>query len=103
MKWYHFQPRPLEFERMVNNLLLLVLISAQMRNQKTKSNCAPDEPLMLENGFPESNCSNNLLVLDWDMFELCFASNYFNFFTHFCVRNDMMFYTVDCELEIVGE
>ena len=58
---------------------------------------------MLENGFPESNCNNNLLVLDWDMFELCFLSNYFNFFTHFCVHNDMMFYTVDCESEILCE
>ena len=36
---------------------------------KMKLNCAPDGSVMLANGFPESNCNNNLLVLDWDMFE----------------------------------
>ena len=70
---------------------------------KTKSNCALDGSVMLANGFSESNCNNNLLVLDWDMFELYFVSNYFHFFIHFFVRNDVTFYTVDCEFEILCE
>ena len=70
---------------------------------KTKSNCAPDGSVMSANGFPESNCNNNLLVLDWDMFELYFVSNYFHFFIHFFFRNAVMFYAVDCEFEILCE
>ena len=34
IKWYHLLPTPLEFERMVNHLVLLVLFSTQTRNQK---------------------------------------------------------------------
>ena len=30
---------------------------------KTKSNCATDGLEMLENGFSEYNCNNNMLVL----------------------------------------
>ena len=70
---------------------------------KTKLNCAPDGSVMLLNGFPESNCNNNLPVLDWDIFELYFVSNYFHFFIHFFVRNDVMFYIVDSEFEIPCE
>ena len=69
---------------------------------KTKLYCAPDGSVMLANGFPEPNCNNNLLVLDWGMSELYFVSNYFHFFIHF-VRNDVMFYTIDCEFEILCE
>ena len=36
IKWYHLLPTPLEFERVVNHLVLLVLISTQTRNQKQK-------------------------------------------------------------------
>ena len=70
---------------------------------KTKSNCAPDGSVMLANGFPESNCNYNLLILDWDMFKLYFVSNYFHFVIHFFVHNDAMFYMVDCEFEILCE
>ena len=70
---------------------------------KTKSNCAPDGSVILANGFLEQNCNNNLLVLSWEMFELHFVSNYFNLLIHLFVRNDMMFYTVDCEFEILCE
>ena len=70
---------------------------------KTKSNCAPDGSVILANGFPESNSDNNLLVLDWDMFELYFVNNCFHFFIHFFVRNDVMFYTADCEFEMLCE
>ena len=71
---------------------------------KTKSNCAPDGSVMLANGFRESNCiNNNLLVLDLDIFELYFVSKFFHFFIHFFVRNDVMFYKVDCEFEILCE
>ena len=78
-----------------------------MRNpkveMKTKLNHAPDGSAMLANSFSELNCNNNLLVLDWDMFELYFVSDYFHFFIHFFVRNDLMFYTVDCKFEILCE
>ena len=47
-EWYHLLPTPLEFERMVNHLVMLVLISTQ-----TKSNCAPDRSVMLANSFLE--------------------------------------------------
>ena len=33
IKWYHLLPTPLEFECMVDHLVLLVLMSTQMRNQ----------------------------------------------------------------------
>ena len=35
------------------------------------------------------------------MFELYSVSNYFNFFIHFFVRNDVMFYTVVYEFELL--
>ena len=71
---------------------------------KTKSNCAPDGSVMLANGFWESNCiNNNLLVLDWDMSALHFVSKFFHFFIHFFIRNDVMFYMVDCEFKILCE
>ena len=70
---------------------------------KTKSNCVPDGLVMLANGFSEYNGNNNLLVLDWDMFELNLESNYFHFFIHFFVRSDVMFDTVDCKFEILYE
>ena len=69
----------------------------------TKSNCALDGSVMLANGFSEENCNNNLLVLNWDMFEIYFVSRYFHFFMHLFIRNDAMFYTVDCEFEILCE
>ena len=57
IKWYHLLPMPLEFERMVSHLglVLLVLNSTQKRKveMKTKSNCAPDGSVMLGNGFSE--------------------------------------------------
>ena len=58
---------------------------------------------MLANAFSEQSCKNNLLVIDWDMFELYFVSNYFHLFIHFFVRNDVMFYTIDCKFEILCE
>ena len=70
---------------------------------KTKINCAPHGSVLLANGFSEYICNNNLLVLDWDMFELYFVSNYLHFFIHFFVRNDVMFYNVVCEFEILCE
>ena len=70
---------------------------------KTKSNCASDGSILLANIFSEQNCNINLLVLDWNMFGLYFVSNYFHFFIHFFVRSDVMFYTADCEFEILCE
>ena len=67
---------------------------------KTKSNHASDGSVMLANGLLEYNCNNNLLVLNWDMFELYVVSYYF---IHFFVRNDVMFYTVDCKSEVLCE
>ena len=57
IKWYHLLLTPLEFERMVSHLVLLVF--AQHSDEKLKvemkrkSNCAPDGSVMLANDFPE--------------------------------------------------
>ena len=69
---------------------------------KTKLNCAPDGSVILANNFPEPNC-NNLLVLNWEIFESYFVSNYFNFFIHLFVCNDVMFYTVDFKFDKLCE
>ena len=58
---------------------------------KTKSDCAPDGSVMLVNDFP----SRIVIILYWNMFELYFVSNYFHFFIHLFVHNDVMFYTID--------
>ena len=67
---------------------------------KTKPSRAPDGSVMLANRFSELN-RNDLLELNWDMFELYFLSNYFHFFIHFFDRNDVMFYTLDCKFRIL--
>ena len=67
---------------------------------KTKSNCAPDGSVMLENGFSEWNCNNNR-YLHCGVFEI--FGNYFHLFIGFFVYNDVMFYTAVWEFEILCE
>ena len=53
--WYHHLLTPLEFERVINCLALIVLLSKLDEKSKpemeTKSKCAPDGPVMLAIGF----------------------------------------------------
>ena len=55
LTWYHHLLMPLKFERVINNLVLIVLISKLDEKSKTeikpKSNCAADGSVTLANGF----------------------------------------------------
>ena len=67
VKWYHLLITPLEFERMINRLVLLVLISRldekPKAEMKTKSNSASDGLVTIANDFSEWNGNNIVHVL----------------------------------------
>ena len=69
---------------------------------KTNSDYAPDRSVMLANGF-----WNGTAITTWylylDIFESYLVSNYFHFFIHVLVCNNVMFYTVVSEFEILCE
>ena len=65
--WYHCPLTTLQFKRMINHLVLIVLISKSDQKikteMKTNTNCAPDESVTLANRFSEWNCNDLALAL----------------------------------------
>ena len=99
--WYHHLLTPLKFERVINHLVLIVLISKPGRKSKTKiktkSNCAADGSVTFANGFSRWNCNKLALALGFS--KLYLARNSSHFINHFLFRYDVKF-TAVCKFEI---